>query len=155
MLGLYGKVRTLTTIIHEYVTNSLDACEEANILPDIDVKIDELGTEYYEVTNEFLKEARTAHRKKKEGAGDIGTEVHKAVEEWIKDKKEPDLDEQGMKMFNNFKTWSESKPSSIHMYFISSLPTKTFDIKWSSPITAIPTVKLISSKKPTSINAFL
>ncbi len=50
MLGLYGKVRTLTTIIHEYVTNSLDACEEANILPDIDVKIDELGTEYYEVT---------------------------------------------------------------------------------------------------------
>ncbi len=50
MLGLYGKVRTLTTIIHEYVSNSLDACEEANILPDIDVKIDELGEEYYEVT---------------------------------------------------------------------------------------------------------
>jgi len=25
MLGLYGKVRSLTTIIHEYVTNSLDA----------------------------------------------------------------------------------------------------------------------------------
>ena len=37
MLGLYGKIRTLTTIIHEYVTNSLDACEEANILPDIEV----------------------------------------------------------------------------------------------------------------------
>lgn len=50
MLGLYGKVRTLTTIVHEYVTNNLDACEEANILPDIDVKIDELGPEYYEVT---------------------------------------------------------------------------------------------------------
>jgi DNA topoisomerase-6 subunit B len=50
MLGLYGKVRTLTTIVHEYVTNSLDACEEANILPDIDVKIDELGHEYYELT---------------------------------------------------------------------------------------------------------
>ncbi len=50
MLGLYGKVRTLTTVIHEYVTNSLDACEEANILPDIDVKIDELGSEYYEIT---------------------------------------------------------------------------------------------------------
>jgi len=27
MLGLTGKVRTLTTIVHEYVTNSLDACE--------------------------------------------------------------------------------------------------------------------------------
>lgn len=50
MLGLYGKVRTLTTVIHEYVTNSLDACEEANILPEIEVKIEELGTEYYEVT---------------------------------------------------------------------------------------------------------
>ncbi len=50
MLGLYGKVRTLTTVIHEYVTNSLDACEEANILPEIEVKIEELGTEYYEIT---------------------------------------------------------------------------------------------------------
>ncbi len=49
MLGLYGKVRTLTTVIHEYVTNSLDACEEANILPDITVKISEIATEYYEV----------------------------------------------------------------------------------------------------------
>jgi DNA topoisomerase-6 subunit B len=50
MLGLYGKVRTLTMVIHEYVTNGLDACEEANILPDIDVKIDELGKEYYQVS---------------------------------------------------------------------------------------------------------
>lgn len=51
MLGLTGKIRTLTTIIHEYVTNSLDACEEARVLPDIDVKIVELGDEYYEVTS--------------------------------------------------------------------------------------------------------
>jgi len=50
MLGLYGKVRTLTTVIHEYVTNSLDACEESNILPEIEVKIEELNPEYYEVT---------------------------------------------------------------------------------------------------------
>ena len=50
MLGLYGKVRTLTMVVHEYVTNSLDACEETGILPNIDVKIDELGEEYYEVT---------------------------------------------------------------------------------------------------------
>jgi len=49
MLGFYGKVRTLTMVIHEYVTNSLDACEETGILPNIDVKIDELGKEYYEV----------------------------------------------------------------------------------------------------------
>ena len=50
MIGLYGKVRTLTMVVHEYVTNSLDACEETGILPNIDVRIDELGEEYYEVT---------------------------------------------------------------------------------------------------------
>ncbi len=50
MLGFYGKVRMITMVIHEYVTNSIDACEEAKILPDIDVKIDELGKEYYEIT---------------------------------------------------------------------------------------------------------
>lgn len=50
MLGLSGKIRSFTTIIHEYVTNSLDACEEANILPTLTVKIDEIGQEYYLVT---------------------------------------------------------------------------------------------------------
>ena len=50
MLGLTGKIKALTTIVHEYVTYSLDACEEAKILPDIEVQIKELGSEYYEVT---------------------------------------------------------------------------------------------------------
>src|SRR3989344_2839836 len=50
MLGLTGKIKALTTIVHEYVTNSLDACEEAKILPDIEVQIKELGNEYYEIT---------------------------------------------------------------------------------------------------------
>ena len=50
MLGLYGKQRTLTTIIHELVTNSLDACEEAGILPEIEVSISEIGDEYYEIS---------------------------------------------------------------------------------------------------------
>ena len=39
MLGYSSKVRSLTTIVHEAVTNSLDACEEAGILPDITVEI--------------------------------------------------------------------------------------------------------------------
>ncbi|MGC8662325.1 MAG: DNA topoisomerase VI subunit B [Candidatus Micrarchaeia archaeon] len=47
MLGYAGKVRSLTTIVHEYVTNSLDAAEEAGILPDIMVEIKELGEEKY------------------------------------------------------------------------------------------------------------
>src|SRR3989338_267164 len=50
MLGLVGKIRCLTTIVHEYCTNSLDAAEEAGILPDVDVTITELGPEHYEVT---------------------------------------------------------------------------------------------------------
>ena len=45
MLGFSGKTRSLTTIVHEYVTNSLDACEEGGILPEVTVKIDELDKE--------------------------------------------------------------------------------------------------------------
>ena len=52
MLGFSGKVRSMTTIVHEYITNSLDACEEARILPDIYVAIDELKKEtgHYRIT---------------------------------------------------------------------------------------------------------
>jgi len=49
MLGFSGKTRSLTTIVHEYVTNSLDAAEEAGILPEITVKIDEIDKEKYRV----------------------------------------------------------------------------------------------------------
>jgi DNA topoisomerase-6 subunit B len=50
MLGFVGKVRTFTMIVHELVTNSLDACEEAGILPEIEVRIERLGTETYRLT---------------------------------------------------------------------------------------------------------
>ncbi len=49
MLGYSGMVRSLVTVVHEYVTNSLDACEEAGILPDIDVTITEVGENKYRV----------------------------------------------------------------------------------------------------------
>jgi len=49
MLGLYGKLRSLTTIIHEFVANSIDACEEAGVLPEIEVKIVKLGQEHFDV----------------------------------------------------------------------------------------------------------
>ncbi|VVB58266.1 Type 2 DNA topoisomerase 6 subunit B [Candidatus Anstonella stagnisolia] len=52
MLGFSGKTRSLTTIVHEYVTNSLDACEEAGILAQITVKIEEVDKEKYRVTTE-------------------------------------------------------------------------------------------------------
>ncbi len=50
MLGYSGKVRSLTTVIHEYVTNSFDACEEAGILPEIKIEIKELGEDRYSVS---------------------------------------------------------------------------------------------------------
>ena len=50
MLGYSGKIRSLTTIVHEYITNGLDACEEAGILPEIRIEIEQLGPEYYKVT---------------------------------------------------------------------------------------------------------
>ncbi|MBI5227717.1 DNA topoisomerase VI subunit B [Candidatus Micrarchaeota archaeon] len=53
MLGFSGKVRSMTIIVHEYVTNSLDACEEAGILPEIFVQVEELNKEtkdHYRIT---------------------------------------------------------------------------------------------------------
>lgn len=46
-LGYSGKLRSLTTVVHEIVTNALDAVEEANILPEIEIEIKEIGKEHY------------------------------------------------------------------------------------------------------------
>lgn len=76
----------------------------------------------YLVKEVVLKEAKTAHRKKKEKAGDWGTSVHKAIEEWIKeDGKIPELDEKGMEVFKNFTHWAlenkvEFLESEKHVY---------------------------------------
>ena len=54
-LGYVGKIKSLTTVVHELVSNSLDACEEAKILPDIKVKIEQLGQkedEHFKITVE-------------------------------------------------------------------------------------------------------
>lgn len=50
MLGYSGKVHSLVTVIHEYVSNSIDACEEAEILPTINVKLDQTESERYRIT---------------------------------------------------------------------------------------------------------
>lgn len=44
----------------------------------------------YEVSEEVLEKARTAHAKKKTDAGDWGSIVHKAIEVWIATKEVPD-----------------------------------------------------------------
>ncbi len=49
MLGYSSMARSLVTIVHEYVTNSLDACEEAGILPNIAVKVSRIDADRYSV----------------------------------------------------------------------------------------------------------
>lgn len=52
MLGYSGKIKSLTTVVHEYVTNSMDACEEGGILPDLFVQVERLGPEHYKIVVE-------------------------------------------------------------------------------------------------------
>lgn len=42
MLGFTGKIRSLTIVFHELITNSFDAAEEAGILPEINIELKEL-----------------------------------------------------------------------------------------------------------------
>lgn len=49
MLGYSSASRSLVTIVHEYVTNSLDACEEAGILPSIFIKIEKQGENKFKI----------------------------------------------------------------------------------------------------------
>ena len=53
----------------------------------------------------ICKEARVAHRKKKEAGGDWGKSVHEAIEAWIKEGKEPTLQDTQLLAFNNFRQW--------------------------------------------------
>ncbi len=52
MLGYSGKVRSLTTIVHEAVTNSLDSAEEAGALPEITIEVQELPDGHIKVIAE-------------------------------------------------------------------------------------------------------
>jgi DNA topoisomerase-6 subunit B len=49
MLGYTGSLRSMTILVHEMVTNALDACEEANILPEIRVEIQQKGEAHYSI----------------------------------------------------------------------------------------------------------
>ena len=47
MLGFSGKIRSLTIIFHELITNSFDAAEEAGILPEINIDLKRVSKEHY------------------------------------------------------------------------------------------------------------
>jgi DNA topoisomerase-6 subunit B len=50
LLGFDNKRKALLTTVKEAVDNSLDACEEAGILPDLHIQIDQLTEERFRVT---------------------------------------------------------------------------------------------------------
>jgi len=52
LLGFDSPRKALLIAVKEYIDNSLDACEEYKILPDIKVEIDKLEEDVYEVTVE-------------------------------------------------------------------------------------------------------
>ena len=52
LLGFDNKRKALLTTIKEAVDNALDACEESEILPEIEVRIIEMGNERFRVTIE-------------------------------------------------------------------------------------------------------
>jgi len=52
LLGFDNKRKALLTVVKEAVDNSLDACEEAKILPDITVQIIEMGNDRYRISIE-------------------------------------------------------------------------------------------------------
>lgn len=47
MLGFTGKIRSLTIVFHELITNSFDAAEEAGILPEINIDLKRIDKEHY------------------------------------------------------------------------------------------------------------
>ncbi len=52
LLGFDNKRKALLTVVKEAVDNSLDACEEARILPEISVEIIEMGNERFRIVVE-------------------------------------------------------------------------------------------------------
>src|SRR3990167_4726772 len=82
MLGFSGKVRSLTTIVHEAVSNSLDACEEAGIVPEIKVEVKELGEYHYSVKIEDNGSGiPKSHLGKALGQMLAGTKFHRYVQQ--------------------------------------------------------------------------
>lgn len=61
------------------------------------------------ITDEIYKEAKSAYKKKRDSAGNVGTMSHKLIESYIKSSTEPVFgqgDDIVKKIFENFKNWS-------------------------------------------------
>lgn len=70
------------------------------------IEIDNDEGFFYGATSELLEEAKKAWRGSRDKAGGFGTNVHNAIELWIKKEPIPELDVMEQKAFNNFTTWA-------------------------------------------------
>lgn len=60
----------------------------------------------FKVGINHLEEAKKAWTKVRDKAGDYGTNVHTAIESWIKKEPIPELNDEERKAFENFTTWA-------------------------------------------------
>jgi hypothetical protein len=77
------------------------------------------GPETIIVKRTTLEEAKSAHRKKKEKAGDWGTILHKHIENYCKEGTMPSLDGEMKEAFGHFREWIKDKKilqSEIRVY---------------------------------------
>ena len=81
MLGFAGKVKSLTTVVHEAVTNSLDACEEAKILPNLYVKIENVNSHLKVMIEDNGPGIPEAYIGKALGQMLAGTKFHRYVQQ--------------------------------------------------------------------------
>lgn len=126
VLGLLAKpalIQWAANCAVDYITASAPFVEESILI----------AKPHFQVDLDTLKEARTAHRKRKEGAGTIGSEVHKWIEKHIAGKNNPIPSEPQMaKMIQAFLDWeSEVKPrwiaSEMRVYATSTWTAGTLD----------------------------
>lgn len=84
-----------------------DYIKENSLLTGRDADVEGLDSGIYCIAEDVLEDSRKAHSIKKDTAGEFGTKVHNAVEQWIKKGTVPtNLEEMEMKAFDNFVVWA-------------------------------------------------
>ncbi len=132
MLGFSGKVRSMTMIVHEFVTNSLDACEEAGILPDLFVQVEELDkeSEHYRLTiGDNGPGIPKTHLGKALGQMLAGTKFHR----YIQQRGQQGIGAAACTMFSYLTTGKATKAVSCHKGK-SITATISIDFKQNKPV---------------------
>jgi DNA topoisomerase-6 subunit B len=114
MLGFSGKTKSLTIVVHELVTNSLDAAEEAGILPEIFVQVDELDKETKDHYRLTVKDngpgIPKSHLGKALGQMLAGTKFHR----YLQQRGQQGIGAAACTMFSYLTTGQKTRAISVH-----------------------------------------